>query len=187
MILQWLSDFCFVTACGGCLYLATAAALTLRFHGHRAPRAAKPLPVSILKPLHGEGERVFHCLASFCSQRYPAPVQMVCGVEEPGDAAVPLVKRLQAAFPGKEIELRIDPRTHGGNRKVSNLANIAGLADHEVVILADSDIAVDPDYLARIVGGLQQPGVGAVTCLYHGMPGSGAWARLSTLTVNAHF
>ena len=178
MIIQWLSDFCFVAACIGCLYLATAAAMALRFRGQRSPANGTPPPVTILKPLHGEGPRIFRCLASFCRQRYPAPVQIVFGVEEAADAAIPLVRRLQAAFPGDKIELRIDPRAHGGNRKISNLANIAGLADHDIVVLSDSDIEVDPDYLARVVGELQQPGIGAVTCLYHGISGTRTWARL---------
>jgi ceramide glucosyltransferase len=187
MIIQLVSDFCFVAACIGCLYLATAAAMTLRFRGHRPPTHGKPLPVTILKPLHGESSRIFRCLASFCTQRYSAPVQIVFGVEQAADAAIPLVKRLQTAFPDTKIELRIDPRTHGGNRKVSNLANIAGLADHDVVVLADSDIEVDPDYLGRVVGELQQPGIGAVTCLYHGTAGTGTWSRLAALAINAQF
>jgi ceramide glucosyltransferase len=186
MIIQWVSDFCFVAACIGCLYLATAAFLTVRFRGHRALQA-KPVPVTILKPLHGESPRIFRCLASFCTQRYAAPVQIVFGVAQGGDAAIPLVKRLQAAFPDIKIELKIDGRAHGDNRKVSNLVNMAGLADHDVVVLSDSDIEVDPDYLTRIVGELQQPDIGAVTCLYHGMSGTGIWARFAALAINAEF
>jgi len=188
MIVQWTSDLLFVTACLGCLYLATAAAMTLRFRGHQPPSThGKPVPVTILKPLHREGPRIFRCLASFCRQRYPAPVQIVFGVEEPTDPAVALVKQLQAAFPDCAIELRIGARGHGGNRKISNLANIAGGADHDVLVLADSDIEVDPDYLARVVGELREPGVGAVTCLYHGVSGTSVSARLSALTINAQF
>ena len=187
MIIQWVSDFCFVAAWIGCLYLAAAAVMTWRFHGYRPPTEGRPVPVTILKPLHGEGPGVLRCLASFCSQDYPAPVQILFGVDSAFDPAIEVVKRLQAAFPENHIELRIDPRTHGENRKISNLANIAGLADHEIVVLADSDIEVDPDYLARIVGELQQPGIGAVTCLYHGISGTGTWARLSALTINGHF
>src|SRR5215469_754792 len=186
MIIQWVSDFCFVAACIGCLYLATAAFLTVRFRGHRAPQG-KPVPVTILKPLHGENPRIFRCLASFCTQRYAAPVQIVFGVAQGGDPAIPLVKRLQAAFPDIKIELKIDGRAHGDNRKVSNLVNMAGLADHDVVVLSDSDIEVDPDYLTRIVGELQQPDIGAVTCLYHGMSGTGIWARFAALAINAEF
>src|SRR5262249_4636013 len=184
MIIQWVSDFCFVAACIGCLYLATAAFLTVRFRGHRALQA-KPAPVTILKPLHGESPRIFRCLASFCTQRYAAPVQIVFGVAQGGDAAIPLVKRLQAAFPDIKIELKIDGRAHGDNRKVSNLVNMAGLADHDVVVLSDSDIEVDPGYLTRIVGELQQPGTGAVTCLYHGVSGTGTRARVAGLAINA--
>jgi ceramide glucosyltransferase len=76
---------------------------------------------------------------------------------------------------------------HGGNGKISNVANMVGLAEHDVLILADSDIEVDADYVARVVGELQRPGIGAVTCLYHGLPAGGTWARLAALTINAHF
>src|ERR1700680_2806015 len=187
MIIQWVSDFCFVAAWIGCLYLAAAAVMTWRFPGSRPPTEGRPVPVTILKPLHGEGPGVFRCLASFCSQDYPAPVQILFGVDSAFDPAIEVVKQLQAAFPENHIELRIDPRAHGGNRKISNLANIAGLADHDIVVLSDSDIEVDPDYLARIVGELQQPGIGAVTCLYHGISGTHTWARLSALAINAQF
>jgi len=34
-------------------------------------------------------------------------------------------------------------------------------AKHGVLVLSDSDIAVPPDYLKRVVGALLQPGIGA--------------------------
>ena len=46
---------------------------------------------------------------------------------------------------------------------------------------------VDPDYLSRVVAGLEQPDVGAMTCLYHGLPATGFWAQLAALGINAHF
>jgi ceramide glucosyltransferase len=46
---------------------------------------------------------------------------------------------------------------------------------------------VDPDYLSRVVDALEQRGVGAVTCLYHGFAATGVWARLAALGINAHF
>jgi ceramide glucosyltransferase len=44
-----------------------------------------------------------------------------------------------------------------------------------------------PDYLFRLVAELDQPGVGAVTCLYHGLPVGHLWSRLSALGIDTHF
>jgi ceramide glucosyltransferase len=54
-------------------------------------------------------------------------------------------------------------------------------------VLVDSDILVGPDHLSKVVGELERPGVGAVTCLYHGISGAGFWSALSALSINAHF
>lgn len=187
MIIHWISEFCLVTAAIGCLYLFAATVLTMHFTRERTRLEARPAPVSILKPLHGEAPRMFECLASFCSQRYQAPVQIVFGIEEGDDRAAAVVARLRAAFPDKAIDLKVHRRADGGNRKVSNLMHMAALARHGIVVLADSDIEVAPDYLDRVLGELQRPGTGAVTCLYHGVADAGLWARLSALAINAQF
>src|SRR5262249_1533728 len=75
----------------------------------------------------------------------------------------------------------------GSNRKVCTLANMAARIRHDVVVVSDSDIRVDPGYLSRVVAALQASGVGAVTCLYYGVPATGLWSRLSALAINAHF
>ena len=56
-----------------------------------------------------------------------------------------------------------------------------------MVVLADSDMRVGPDYLSRVIAALEEPGVGAVTCLYYGIPVTGPWASLAALAINAHF
>ena len=91
------------------------------------------------------------------------------------------------ALPTATVELGIEACQHGANRKVSNLANALPLARHDVLVMADSDIEVAPRYLGDIIADLQQPGVGAVTCLYHGIAGSGLWSRQSALAINSHF
>jgi ceramide glucosyltransferase len=50
--------------------------------------------------------------------------------------------------------------------KVSNLANAVIAAKYEILLIADSDIRVGPDYLQRVVQPLQDETVGVVTCLY---------------------
>ena len=143
--------------------------------------------VTILKPLHGAEPNLVVNLAGFCVQDYPGPVQTVFGVADAADPAVDVVRRLIARFPDCDLELVIDPRRHGTNRKVSNLINMAAKARHEVLVVVDSDIVVDPHYLKNVVASLERPGVGLVTCLYRGAPATGLWARLAAAAIDYHF
>src|SRR5829696_8430150 len=188
MILGWFSTLCLAMAGLGCLYLVTAAVLVGRFARSGTPSPALFPSITILKPLHGDEPGLFENLASFCAQDYPGPVQIVFGVQDPADPAVAVVERLAAAFPDKALDLVIEARLQGANRKVANLINMAPSIRHEAVVLADSDMRVPPDYLVRVVAALQQPEVGLVTCLYHGVPVSDQlWPRLSALAIDTHF
>jgi ceramide glucosyltransferase len=185
-VLALVSVVCLGTAAIGCLYLLVASVAVLRFaKGGQQPAAAVPL--TILKPLHGAEPGLAQRLASFCLQDYGVPVQMVCAVADRADLAAAAVRQLALARPELPIELTIDARQHGANRKVSNLANALGCARHDVLVLADSDIEVEPWHLARVVAELQRPGVGAVTCLYHGVPAAGDWSAQAALGINSHF
>jgi ceramide glucosyltransferase len=57
---------------------------------------------------------------------------------------------------------------------------------HDLIVLADSDIRVQPDYLSRIVGKLERSG-GAVTAPYYGISTGGLWSRLAELNIDGHF
>jgi ceramide glucosyltransferase len=98
-----------------------------------------------------------------------------------------VVERLRQRQPGCDLDLVVETKLHGLNHKVSNLINMAPSIRHDVVVLSDSDIRVEPTYLRQVVAALEQPGVGGVTCLYYGLPVTGLWARLSALGINAHF
>jgi ceramide glucosyltransferase len=188
MLLYWTSIIPAVIAAIGCVYLAVATALTARFPRRSQPATPAVMPrVTILKPLHGVEPGLFENLASFCTQNYAGAVQIVFGVQDPRDEAIAVVEELRAKFADRQLDLVVDTTMHGLNRKVSNLINMWRRAEHDVIVLADADMRVDSDYLARVVTALEQPGVGAVTCLYHGLPGAGFWARLSALGINAHF
>jgi ceramide glucosyltransferase len=188
MILYWSSVIAGVASAVGCAYLVCAMLLTGRFRRRAVPTARDSMPdVTILKPLHGAEPRLLENLASFCTQNYPGAVQIVFGVQDPRDEAIAVVGELRAKFADRHLDLVIDTTMHGLNCKVSNLINMWRYAEHDVVVLADSDMRVDPSYLSRVVAGLEEPGVGAVTCLYHGLPAGGFWARLSALGINAHF
>ncbi|CAE6772645.1 bacteriohopanetetrol glucosamine biosynthesis glycosyltransferase HpnI [Paraburkholderia nemoris] len=157
-----------------------------------AARASHPLTpftnvgVSVLKPLCGAEPRLYENLRTFCDQRH-GHFQLVLGVSSPDDPAIAVVRRLQAAYPMHDIELAIDTRVHGSNLKVSNLINMAERARHDVIVIADSDIAVEADYLDTVAAPLADPRVGVVTCLYVAQGVGGFWPRVGALFINEWF
>ena len=171
----------------GSLYALGAVFLLRRFAGRPKPQATTFPGVSVLKPLHGAEEGLDDNLKSFCRQDYPGPVQVVFGLRDPADPAGAVVHRLQAELPGAHLALVIDAKTTGANGKVSNLVNMAPSIRHELVVIADSDIRVEADYLQRLAGALAEPGVGLVTCLYRGIVAGGLWSRLAAMGINYHF
>ncbi len=185
-LLRWFREFCVAGAAMGTLYSLTAAALVLRFRRPTATSVARYPSVSVLKPLHGNEPGLFYRLVSFCRQDYPGALQIVCGTQREDDPAIETVALLKSTQ-NTEIDLVVDSRSHGANRKISNLANMQCRSRHEMVVLSDSDIVVTPSFLRTIAAELQQPNVGAVTCLYHGIATRGIWAQLSALHINMQF
>jgi ceramide glucosyltransferase len=182
-----LSDICLVGAFVGCVFTLVASACVLGFSGEETEDPPVQPPVTVLKPLHGAEPGLPARLAAFCRQDYGAPVQVLCGAQDYASPAVAIVRGMKADFPDEAIELAVDQRSHGVNRKVSNLINIMPRARHSILVLSDSDIVVGPDYLRAVTALLASPRVGAVTCLYHGIGGEGLWTRLSALAINLQF
>ncbi len=143
-------------------------------------------PVSILIPVRGADVEAYRNFASFCRQDYPT-FQLVFGCRDEHDAAVPIIRQLQADFPHRQIELVISANEIGANAKVSNLNNMLAQAAHEHLIVVDSDIRVTPDYLQRVIAPMQQPRVGMVTCLYRGANATTFAALLENIGIAATF
>ena len=149
-----------------------------------APRELPP--VTILKPLCGAEPETYECLRSFCDQAFPE-FQVVFGVCDSNDPVLGIVDRLMEEFPQRDLRIVVDRRQHGSSRKVSNLINMMALARHEYLVLSDSDVRVERDYLARIAAPLLDGGVGLVTCAYRGCPRPGLWSVLGSLFINEWF
>jgi ceramide glucosyltransferase len=184
---EWAAVICNAAAIFGCLYALAAAWLARGFVRSRIAPAKSFPPVTILKPLHGIEHGLYANLARFCVQDYSGPVQIIFGVDDPADPAIAVVRSLITDFPDRDLELLVSTHLHGTNRKVSNLINMESKARYDVLVLSDSDIIVDPDYLENVTAALDEPGVGLVTCLYRGAAASGIWARLSAAAINYHF
>jgi ceramide glucosyltransferase len=184
----WLSAICIAASILGSIS-ALGAAWAARWFV-RQPASVPPTKwpgISILKPLHGAEAQLSENIETYFQQDYPGEIQLVFGVQNPDDNAIPVVKSLMRRHPHLDLHLVVDAAAHGANRKVSNLINMRRVVRHPLIVMADSDVAVGPNYLRTLASGLAQPGVGAVTCLYRGLPSGGFWSRLSSMAVNDHF
>ncbi len=183
----WLWLIFTLAAIAACAYALFGAALLRQFAQIRPNWASSRPGLTLLKPLCGAEPELGTNLVSFCNQDYADSVQLVLGVQDPTDPASTVVKGLKELFPDRDIELVIDSERHGANRKISNLIHMLARARHEIVVLSDSDIRVEPQYLQSVVSTLLAPGVGLVTCLYYGFSLGGLWSRLSAAGINEHF
>ncbi len=153
----------------------------------QAPSGADVFPpVSILKPLRGAPADLYAHLASFCRLDYPA-FQILCGVRDPQDPAIAVVQHLQRDFPERDIVLVINPEVIGSNYKVSTLHHLSHEAKHDLFVITDSDVHVEPGYLRAIIPPLADPRVGLVTCLYRGGTRTPFPALLESLLINTIF
>jgi ceramide glucosyltransferase len=185
-LLAWLAQGLLIAAAVGVAVLLLNIVALLR--RPRAWAKSRPTdPVTVLVPLCGGEEGLYERLAALCRQAYAGPAQFIFGVASRSDPAIVAVNRLTRDFPTARVDLVIDSRIHGSNRKVSNLVNMLERARHDTLVFVDSDIVVGRDHLSRIVSELRRPGTGAVTCLYYGVAGEGRWAALSSMNINVHF
>jgi ceramide glucosyltransferase len=172
-------------------YALLAAIATWRSRRTSAPASAPDARAAaagatVLKPLCGAEPLLYDNLATFCRQQH-ACYQLIFGVRDANDPAVAVVRQLQADYPKCDIALVIDQRTHGSNPKVSNLINMLPHARHAHLVLADSDIAVPPDYLARVTAPLLEARTGVVTCLYRGRAVAKGWPQLGAQFIDDWF
>lgn len=142
--------------------------------------------ISILKPLKGIDPEMYESFRSHCLQDYPK-YEIVFGVSDPHDPAVDKVKELQRDFPARKIQLVYCPNALGTNIKVSNLSQMTAAAEHEYLIVNDSDIRVERDYLRRVIAPLSDPGIGMVTCLYRGVAAPTLGSCLEALGISTDF
>ncbi|MBI3912015.1 MAG: bacteriohopanetetrol glucosamine biosynthesis glycosyltransferase HpnI [Armatimonadetes bacterium] len=178
----------FLAGClAGIVYHLLGILAAGRFHRQQQgqPGAWTP-PVSILKPVRGADPHAFANFLSFCRQEY-LQYEILFGVQDPRDPAIPVIRDLQSACPEVPIRLIIDESRIGANLKVCNLHNLVRHARHEVLVIADSDVRVGPEFLARVVAPLRTPRVGLVTCPYNGVSLRSLPAALEALSISTVF
>ncbi len=172
---------------GGYLLTALIAQKTFWYRSRRSTFSETcKNPVSILKPLYRDHPHLESCLRTFCTLDYPV-YQVIFGIQDPNDPAREIAERLRDEYPNRDIQVVITTHSIGLNPKINNLAGMLAAADHDWLVISDSDIRVDQDYLNHIATRLADPNLGLLTCLYAGLPSSGWWNRLGALFINDWF
>lgn len=181
-----LISFIHILTWASMCYVAFAMLRLLRFARQDRVVDAPTPPVTVLKPVCGLDQDLYENLHSFCMQDY-TDYQVIFGVADESDPAIPIVEQLMRTLPDQDLSLIVDDRLIGTNRKVSNLANMVASAKYEILVIADSDMQVRPDYLKSIVAPFRDDRVGAVTCLYSGIPRGGLASALGAAFINEWF
>jgi len=122
-------------------------------------------PVSILKPIRGLDPDAYENLASFCRLDYPV-FEIVFCVDADDEEVLSVLEKLQLHFPERRIRVLHGSGRIAPNDKCAKLARLVSEAEHEVVVISDSDVRVRPDYVRQVTAPLRDPQVGAATCFY---------------------
>jgi ceramide glucosyltransferase len=180
-LLMWLAITGVVTSTG---YLVLLLVASTRFRLRRRRIVAcspEQMPAAtIMKPLCGLEPRLEENLASFFVQDYPE-YEILFGTRDASDPALDVVRRLCARYPHVRVKIVFSGEPDKPNAKVCTLRKMFAAASYEYVVISDSDVGVEPDYLRRVVAPLLDDKIGLVMCLYRGVPTGGFWAGLEAL------
>ncbi len=165
--------------------LATVAALRFYRRPPLAPVNFTP-PVSILKPVRGLDRDAYENFASFARQDYPE-FEILFNVTDHRDPAIPVIQKVIRDFPSITIRLFTGCEQLGPSQKMNKLVRLSENARHDLLVISDSDIRVEPNYLRAVSLPFQDPSVGLVTCLYRGLTPPSFAADLEAIGISSDF
>lgn len=153
------------------------------FRRLRQPRAInEPFmpPASIIKPVRGMDREAYENFSSFCRLDYPE-YELVFAVSDTEDLVIPVIEKLRADFPRHSIRLITGVPAVGANDKINNLCQLVQHARYDFLVMSDSDVRVEPDYLKTVIAPFADPRVGAVTALYKSQSAGNLASNLDAL------
>ena len=140
--------------------------------------------VSLLKPLHGAEPDLEAHLATFFQQAYPDYEILFCA-RQLDDAGLVAARRVAARFPHVPVQFLSSGEPTVPNAKILSLERMAEAARHDLLIISDSDVRVDQNYVREVAAPFSDSEVGAVTCLYRGVAAQGGlWSRIEAAAMS---
>jgi len=185
LILYIVLGIALVGTSSSAVFLGLALAGVIRFRSKARqqllaiPDDAHLPPVSVLKPVHGLEAQLKENIESFFDQEYPQ-YEVLFAADEANDPALEVVREVCARYPHIPSQVLVtgalwpSPVVHAFHC-------MAEAASHEILVTADSDVQVSPNYLREVVSPLLDPQVGMVTCVYRGKNAAGFFSGLTAV------
>lgn len=177
--------FLILTAVGFISYIASLIALRRTYGLHKSPNTDIALePISILKPLKGIDDNLLDNLCSFCKQDYPKYEIIFC-IADYNDPAYKIAQKVKEKYPHLDISIVTVPKEIGLNPKVNNLFVGAKKAKYDYILISDSNVLVDSQYLKTIFTDLKANGAKLVYNLIKGVGARSIGSVLENLHLNS--
>lgn len=166
------------------VYTVLTLVAVRRFTRQKGSSAIFEPPVSLLKPLHGTEPGLEAHLATFFQQKYPIYEILFCA-RQPDDAGLVAARKVAARFPNVPVQFLSSGEPTVPNAKILSLEKMAEAAKYDLLIISDSDVRVDSNYVHDVIAPFADAAVGAVTCLYRGVAGQGGlWSRIEAAAMS---
>lgn len=178
---------------GSLVYCLLSVLAAFRYRAQQIPaNEGARTPLSVLKPLHGLDDGLEENLRSFFTQPYQYPdgapaFELLFATRSADDPAIAVVEKLRGEFPRVPVVRLVTGDAPYANAKVYSLALMVDAARHDLLVMADSDVRVDPRFLTTISAEFSDPALGLSTCPYRAVPGKSFWSFLEALHMNTEF
>ncbi|HEX14190.1 MAG: ceramide glucosyltransferase [Desulfurella sp.] len=139
--------------------------------------------VSIIKPLKGIDDNLFSNLESFCSLDYPKYELIFC-LSSCTDPAYKIAKKIKDKYKDCDISIVIDDTSVGLNPKINNMFKAYMNSKYDFVIISDSNVIVDKNYIQQTAKYLKNNEVSVVTNLVRGKGALTFGSLLENLQLN---
>lgn len=166
------------------LHLASCLLVARRRFRLKPSKQAVASRITLLRPVRGVDGFDAETLASGFALDYPAVEHVFC-VADDADPAAALVRGLIAAHPEAEARLLVGDDRIGTNPKLNNLAKGWDAATGDLVVMADANLLLPPDYLWRLLA-VCGPDVGLVSCPPIGTRAEGVWGAMECAFLNSN-
>jgi ceramide glucosyltransferase len=178
------ASFCLATTAIHFVSIGIAGLRLRRRTSTEPPLRQEFPPVSLVRPLCGVDNYAAETLRTTFELDYPHCEILFC-VASAKDSVMPLISALMAEHPGTGAKLLIGDDKVSDNPKLNNVLKGWRTAQHDWIVLADSNVLMPADYIERLMASWRTD-TGLVASPPIGSKPRGVWAELECAFLNTY-